>query len=405
ITMSAMDTVTVTAGPDLFCTNQAVLIPAASGYFPRSVAIGDLDSDGRNDVVMATWTSYTPAVDFLYVFLQDASGGLKPPVAYQAGNGKAIAVGDLNGDGRNDLAVTLNDGVGVLYQNGSGGFDPVSPFGYGESVDVYSFHDVRIADLNNDGRMDLATLYNRFDNAVVNVYYRNLDGTLKAPVKYTTDFGEWELRAGDWNNDGLADLVMFSNKRGSGGSFSYGSYVKVMLQNADGSLEDPTDYLAVSGTFGIEAVTFAAGDVTGDARPDLAIGYLDTSVPFAATYSIGLFPQQADGSAGTPAYLPAFEGIRQLEVIDVSGDLRNDVVGYHSGNTTAVTVYRQGEQGALAAYELYGLPFPNYNSFNHAFAVGDLNGDGFQDIAVADAIDNETGGLVVLYGNSGRGSR
>lgn len=399
---TSMDTVSVAVGPDLFCTGQAVMIPAAIGYFPRSIAIGDLDNDGRNDVVMATWTSYTPAVDSIYVFTQNTSGGMRPPVAYPGGNGKSIAVGDLNHDGRNDIAVTQNDGVGIFYQNGSGGFDSMDSHGYGESIDTYSFHDVRIADLNNDGRMDLLTVYNRFFDAVVNVYYQNPDGTLASPLKFVTDFGEWDLRVGDQNNDGLNDILMFSNTQGTGGSSRPGNYVKIMMQNSNGTLGNPTDFLSEPASLQIFPGTFAVGDVTGDAKQDLVISSYDASNYNNPSYSIGLFPQKADGTAGSPLQFSAFEGIRQIESVDVSGDLRKDIVGYHTMNSTAITVYRQGQQGGLAPYELYRLPFSNYNSFNHAFAVGDLNSDGFQDVAIATYITNENAGLVILYGNSGR---
>jgi len=406
ISTSTLAIVTISIGPDLFCTNRAVLIPAAVGSFPRSVAVGDLNGDGRNDVAMATSSTFTqlsdPVVDFhLFVFAQDAAGGLAPPVRYPAGNGKSIAIGDLNQDGRNDVAVTLDDGVGVLLQNGSGGLNPLIAHGYGEPVEQYSFHDVRIADLNNDGRSDIVTAYNRFFDTVVNVFYQNPDGTLGTPVRYVTDFGEWELRVGDNNGDGLSDIVMFSNKSGTGGSTLFGSYVKTMTQNPDGTLGNPTNYLADPSPLFIFPGTFAAGDVTGDTRQDLVISYFDSNTMI---YSVGLFPQETGGSVGAPLYLPAFAGIQQIESVDVSGDFRSDVVGYHGGNSSAITVYRQGQQGGLASYELYGLAFPNYNSFHHGFTVGDVNGDGYQDIAVADYIDDGNAGLVVLYGNSLRGS-
>lgn len=207
------------------------------------------------------------------------------------------------------------------------------------------------------------------------------------------------MRVGDNNNDGLTDILMFSNKQGTGGSTQYGNYVKIMLQNANGTLGNPTDYLSGTAAFGIFPGSFAADDVTGDTRQDLVISSYDSN---SKNYSIGLFPRKADGTAGSPLQFSAFEGIRQIESVDVSGDSRKDVVGYHSGNSTAITVYRQGQQGGLTPYELYGLPFPNYNSFNHAIAVGDLNSDGLRDVAIATYITNENAGLVILYGNSGR---
>ena len=168
-----------------------------------------------------------------------------------------------------------------------------------------------------------------------------------------------------------------------------------------GTLGNPMDYLADPSPLDIFPGTFAAGDVTGVARQDLVISYLDSNT---MVYSIGLFPMETGGSVGAPFYLPAFTGIQQMESVDVSGDFRNDVVGYHGGNSSAITVYRQGQQGGLASYEFYGLPFPNYNSFHHGFAVGDVNGDGYQDIVIAEYIDDGNAGLAVLYGNSQRGS-
>jgi hypothetical protein len=195
---------------------------------------------------------------------------------------------------------------------------------------------------------------------------------------------------------------MFSNTQGTGGSSRPGDYVKIMMQNANGTLGNPTDYLSEPAPLQIFPGTFAVGDVTGDAKQDLVISSFDASNYNNPSYSIGLFPQNADGTAGSPLRFSAFEGIRQIESVDVSGDLRKDVVGYHTMNSTAITVYRQGQQGGLTPYELYRLPYTNSNSFNHALAVGDLNSDGFQDVAIATYNSYENAGLVILYGNSGR---
>jgi hypothetical protein len=347
---------------------------------------------------MATWTSYTPPL-ISYVFTKMPSEDCVLQ-SRTSGDGKSIAVGDLNIDGRNDIAVTLHDGSAFCTKTGPAvrchGFSRIR-----ESVDIYSFHDVRIADLNNDGRKDIVTLYNRFFDAVVNFLPESKRNSCGA-LKFVTNYGEWELKVGDQNNDGLTDILMFSNKDGTAGGYHYGNYVKIMIQNANGTLGNPTDYLSEPASLQIFPGTSAVGDVTGDARQDLVISSLDATTFGNDLYSVALFPQNADNTAGSPLYFPAFDGIRQVETVDVSGDLRKDVVGYHNGNSTAITVYRQGQQGGLIPYELYVLPFPNYNSFNHAIAVGDLNNDSLQDVAVATYITNENAGLVILYGNSGR---
>src|SRR3954451_2308783 len=82
------------------------------GEFPQSVAIDDLNADGRPDLAVANWLSGDVSV-----LLANPEGGFAAQVSYPAGAGPAdIAVGDLNGDGRPDLAVAnLNgDGASVL---------------------------------------------------------------------------------------------------------------------------------------------------------------------------------------------------------------------------------------------------------------------------------------------------
>ena len=87
------------------------------GSWPEAVAIGDVNGDGRNDVVMTTSYYFDPADDFhLWVFPQAPDGTLPPPVSYATaatyGNRPdSVAIGDITGDGRADVVVGI-DGVG-----------------------------------------------------------------------------------------------------------------------------------------------------------------------------------------------------------------------------------------------------------------------------------------------------
>jgi len=128
--------------------------PFAVGAYPESVAIGDLNGDGHLDLVDADYGDNTVSV-----LLGDGGGGFSaaPGSPFAVGAYPySVAVGDLNGDGRPDL-VTANAGdntVSVLLGDGGGGFSaaPGSPFAVG--ANPYS---VAVGDLNGDGHPDLVT--------------------------------------------------------------------------------------------------------------------------------------------------------------------------------------------------------------------------------------------------------
>jgi hypothetical protein len=124
------------------------------GSWPEAVAIGDVSGDGRNDVVMTTSYYFDPENDYkVFVFRQSPDGQLLPPEKYDGGNGESVDIGDFNHDGRNDLVVPSADGIGILLQNSTGRLDPMTLYPI-----FLEPHKVRRGDFNADGLADVAAV-------------------------------------------------------------------------------------------------------------------------------------------------------------------------------------------------------------------------------------------------------
>ena len=122
------------------------------GVGATSVAIGDLNGDGKPDLVTA---NAGPTANFVSVLINRGDGTFQARLDYATGPGPySVAIGDLNGDGKPDLA-TANDGdntVSVLVNKGDGSFQ--ARVDYATGVEPSS---VAIGDLNGDGKPDLVT--------------------------------------------------------------------------------------------------------------------------------------------------------------------------------------------------------------------------------------------------------
>jgi hypothetical protein len=173
----------------------------ATGLYP-TIAVGDVNGDGKADIVVAN-RAYPDghggeANGDVAVFM-NMGGGSFVANNYAAGTSPtAVAIADLNGDGKPDLAVPSGTAVSVLLNNGDGTFAPAASFGIGTSP-----YSVAVADLNGDGKPDLAVANGSAYGASV---LMNIGGgTFAAAVDYVTDYGA--VLVGDLNGDGKPDLV------------------------------------------------------------------------------------------------------------------------------------------------------------------------------------------------------
>jgi hypothetical protein len=338
-----------------------------TGVDPHAVAIGDVSSDGKADLAVANSTAGTVSV-----FLGDGAGGFGARADFAGGSVlESVAIGDVNGDGNPDLAV-VNYGaakISMLLGNGAGGFRTRTDFATPPHSRSLS---VAVGDLNHDGRQDVAAACRHRDPSEpmppVSVFLSDDADGLGTRTDYLgVGFFGHSFRAGrsvangDLNHDGKLDLVVGCMEDASG--FLPG--VAVLLGNGGGGFGPET----FSRTVGLP-YSIAVGDVNGDLNPDLAASLFDENMVAVAL---------GDGMGGFGAWegFGAGESPSSVAMGDLNGDGNPDLALASSNEPTVSVLLGDGAGGfgTMISYPTANHP--------HAAAIGDLNGDGKPDLAVA----------------------
>lgn len=147
---------------------------------PRSVALADLNGDGKLDLVVASYDSNQT----VSVFLGNGDGTFQPQVRYAGGSGPyGLAAANVNLDGIVDLLVANynDDTISVLLGNGDGTFQPQAVFPTGDGP-----IGIVVADFNGDGLPDVATA-----SLGAAVLLGNGDGSFQPPTFPTTEAANW----------------------------------------------------------------------------------------------------------------------------------------------------------------------------------------------------------------------
>jgi FG-GAP-like repeat/Domain of unknown function DUF11 len=364
--------VSASAAGSLFTPYQAYAV----GSWPEAVAIGDVTGDGRPDVVMTTSYYFDPANDYsVFVFAQTATGDLAAPVRYASPTGAdpdSVAIGDITGDGRKDVVVGIGSGVEVYPQLAAGGLGAPAFTATSDSQKI------RLGRLDGNSTLDVAGV--GWGTNTVTVLLNNGLGGFGAPVQYPAQHAGYEdLEAGDVTGDGRDDIVVMS------GQLYAVPNISVLPQLTSGGFGPAATYSV--GT-NVNTQGIGLGDVTGDGRNDVVASYGGNR----PSSFITVFAQKPSGTLAAPVAYPSYDIPEPVDVADVDGDARKDVVTLHGGWNNA-GVYRQSASGGLAVEELYAIPYAShYNP--HGLAVGDVSGDGRADVVEADY----NHGLVVLRG-------
>ena len=217
--------------------------------FLRDGFVADVDGDDHLDVVLLAGDEFSG-----HVMVVPGHGDLTfgaaailttPTIPYGG------AVSDLNGDGKNDIAVANHDGrsISIFLNQGSFTFAPADM-----PLDRQA-NDIAAADLNGDGRMDLIVAASSdadddrfYVDGYAYVLFGNGNGTFGQPAKYRTPKGAWRVVLGDFNRDGRRDVATANRSA-------------IVTEDLCGNMWDTVTILPgqSDGTFGA-ASSFALGD-------------------------------------------------------------------------------------------------------------------------------------------------
>ncbi|MCI0692148.1 VCBS repeat-containing protein [candidate division KSB1 bacterium] len=365
---------------------QPIFIPApdspfAVGNRPWGIAVGDVNKDGKLDIVTANKDDNDATV-----LLGNGRSGFKnaPGSPFAAGaKPEFVAMGDLNGDGNLDLAFTQHDGsydVTILFGDGNGKFQPAphSPLTPLKSTAPHT-HGLILNDVNGDGHLDIVTANAGFnagqaDNSV-SVLLGNGKGGFKAATGSPFSLGKLPagIVSGDVNKDGTPDLVA-TNEGSKDLSVFFGDGSGGFKATAGSPFE-----LRAYGNYA------AIGDINQDDNVDLVITHDDSNL---LTILLGNGKGDFKAAPASPFDL----GHRAWNVIiaDMNNDTKTDLV--LRGPDSRVVVLLGDGNGVFKPAP--GSPFAVGVGPLHV-AAADVNADGKLDILTA---NNGSNNVTVLLG-------
>lgn len=270
----------------------------SGGYLTVSVAVADVNRDGEADVVVANrfidCDNGCRNNGSVGVLLGNGNGTFQTAQTYDSGgfSTTSLAVGDVNRDGKPDVVVGHEDTrfhrrstVSVLLGNGDGAFQTAQTYNSGG----FRVSSIAVNDVNGDSRPDLLVTNlgvrtNNYPNGIVSVRLGIGDGTFEAARTFHSG-GTWatSLAVGDVNSDGKPDLLVADT-----------SGLRAWLGNGDGTFQ-------LGGSDPAYGSSITVNDVNGDGRPDVtvaeacfpndctegAVGVLLNAIPFTTTTDLG----------------------------------------------------------------------------------------------------------------------
>lgn len=292
------------------------------------VALEDINGDGILDLISAGGNGGQGTITYR-LGSGNGSFGASTSIAVAATNLTNVALGDMNGDGTIDIVTTSDTSLSILYGQGNGSFSTPATLAIAANLTT----DIELADLNNDGSLDIVVTGEKGGGQTF-TYTNNQNGTFTGTVYSDHSSNTLAATLQDVNGDGILDLIT-AGQSGLSGS------VSIRLGVGNGTFGAATAYAAE------DLVTdVALGDFNGDGILDLVtLGGRNSGRTTDGYYTVRL--GTGGGSFGTAKSTNfvtggGYTGTAHLNVADINGDGVADII-INSTDSSGRTDLRYGD--------------------------------------------------------------
>lgn len=383
----------------LACSGSDTHSGPSSGYLVNAIAVADIDANGIPDILgmVSTDVGGSPTQGYVSTRLQSTAGAFVYPTRFGVGRGPAnLVVADVNADGRPDLVVANATDRSVSVRLA----DPARP-GYFFPAVVLATPgriplDVAVGDLNGDGLADVAIAADFEPTTPMGptpapsvIVFRQIVPI--NPTPGSAAFGP----ALTYPVGGLPQAVTVADLDGNGQAdlavATTANTVSVLLQTAAGVFAPAVDYAT-----GVQPVAIKAADLNGDGKLDLLTANHGAALS-PDTQGLSVLLQGAPGTFAAPVHHLTDYRAAALAVGDLNGDGKPDVAVANAGlpgfpGSVSVLLQNPTTPGVLAVAVNYTGAWGPLG-----VAIGDMDGDGSPDLVLAD-------GDIVVRLNQGAGT-